>query len=271
MYGNINAKPFIKWAGGKKWLIKSLVNINLTNYSSYHEPFFGGGAVFFHLMPKMAFLSDVNSELINTYLQVKHNVFELISALSRFKNQEKEYYKIRSTIFKSNIERAARFIYLNKCCFNGLYRVNKNNIFNVPYGFNNSSIFNAVDLINASQSLKNAKIRMLDFEKTIDNIKENDLVFIDPPYVTSHQNNGFVAYNQKVFSWDDQKRLKRFIGSIKDINAYFVMTNAKHISIQSIYKGIGHYKTLSRNSTIGGTNASRGKINELIFTNIKQL
>jgi len=266
----IDAKPFLRWAGGKRWLSKHIESIPKLEINNYHEPFLGGGSVFFHLENyKTAYLSDLNSDLINAYNCIKKNPNEIILLLSDYKNTEDEYYKIRKTIFKSNIEEAAKFIYLNKTSFNGIYRVNKEGIFNVPYGFRkNIDLIDKENLLVVSKKLKRTKILHQDFSKIEKNIQKSDLVFLDPPYTVAHENNGFIAYNQKIFSIEDQKKLSLLVEKIKDIGAYYIMTNAKHDAIKEIYKSIDQPIVLSRKSTVGGKGAKREIYNEYIFSNI---
>lgn len=267
---NVTAKPFLRWAGGKRWLIKHIGSINSQKINNYYEPFLGGGSVFFNLTNfKNANLSDLNSDLIDTYTSLKTNVELVIKKLRTFKNTEDFYYKIRETSFENIYENAAKFIYLNKTSFNGIYRVNHNGKFNVPYGFRNKNIdiVDAINLIRVSKKLQNAIIKCQDFEQTLSSVKKGDLVFLDPPYTVAHENNGFIQYNQKIFSIDDQKRLSAFVEMIKKKNAFYILTNAKHKAILEIYKNIDKPIVLTRSSTVGGIGARREDFNEYIFTN----
>lgn len=265
-----NAKPFLRWAGGKRWFLKYLETINNRKINNYHEPFLGGGSVFFNIGNyEKAYLSDLNADLIETYICLRDDLEKVIEALSKLKNTEEEYYKIRNTIFETNYERAAKFIYLNKTSFNGIYRVNSKGEFNVPYGFRNK-VIDLVDrnnLVQVSKKLQGVSIKDQDFGKTIERVKPGDLVFLDPPYTVAHENNGFIAYNQKIFSIDDQKRLALFIEQIVELGAFYVLTNAKHDAIEKIYDKIDNPFILSRSSTIGGTGARREQFKEYIFSN----
>ncbi|MBM3437077.1 MAG: Dam family site-specific DNA-(adenine-N6)-methyltransferase [Bacteroidetes bacterium] len=162
---DIAIKPFLKWAGGKTQLIPELSKYIPTFYNNYLEPFIGGGAFFFYLNPEKAIISDSNEELITTYKAVRDNVEEIIAILDRFENEETFFYKIRALKPSklSDTERAARLIYLNKTCFNGLYRVNKKGEFNVPYGKRNGEFFNREQLRDSSEFLQNAKILHSDY------------------------------------------------------------------------------------------------------------
>lgn len=267
-------EPFVRWAGGKKWLIPHILSIvGDLHIEHYHEPFLGGGAIYFSMEhSKKSYLSDANSQLINTYIQVRDNPEELIEYFKTFPNTESDYYRIREEITRDNtVENAARFLYLNQTSYNGLYRVNRNGRYNVPYGFRKNWDYDPERIRSASLQLQNARISTGDFEINKYRIKENDLVFLDPPYTVSHNNNGFIAYNQKLFSLDDQYRLKKFIEYIKSQGAYYILTNAAHETIREIFLTQGdRIIELQRNSLIGGKNATRAAITEYIFTNIPE-
>lgn len=265
-------KPFLRWAGGKTWLTTHIGEFLPKTVNNYHEPFLGGGSMFFHLkskniINKKCYLSDTNEELINAYKVLKNQPNELFELLKTHKNDEKEYYKIRSTQFNNNIERASRFFYLNKTSFNGIYRVNKNGQYNVPFGHRKLEVlYNFEQLEKTSKSLKNCFFSVLDFKKSIVKVKEGDLVFLDPPYTVAHENNGFIQYNQSLFSWENQIELSKLLLEIKEKKANFILTNAYHTSIEKIYDDKGKKTILSRASTIGGIGASRTTYNELIYT-----
>jgi len=266
----VKIKPFLRWAGGKRWFSKYVSNLTAEiDYNNYHEPFVGSGAVFITLRPsKTIYLSDLNMELIETYLAVKEDVEKIICHLKKFKNTEEEYYKIRKSKFKSDYKRAARFIYLNQTSFNGIYRVNLNNVYNVPYGYRTKDFYEPDNLRSVSRLLQTAIITNCDFGICLKKIKKNDLVFLDPPYTISHNNNGFIKYNQKLFSLEDQYRLSGFIDEIKKKNAFYISTNAAHHIIEEIFEKGDTKIKLHRASLIGGENAIRGKFEEVIFTNI---
>lgn len=268
-------EPFIRWAGGKTWLIpyvqKMMNNIRIEHY---HEPFLGGGAIYFSIdHSKKAYLSDANEQLINTYIQVRDNPKKVIEILKQMPSTKENYYKIRSEFTKENsVENAARFIYLNQNSYNGLYRVNRSGNYNVPYGFREKIEYDTMRIEAASIKLKKARIEVGDFEINKYRIKENDLVFLDPPYTVSHKGNGFISYNQKLFSLDDQKRLKRYVEYIKKKGAYYILTNAAHENIQEIFLTEGNRMVkLQRNSLIGGKNAVRTAVTEFVFTNIPEV
>ena len=265
-------KPFLRWAGGKTWFKKHIDDF-LPNdgFNDYHEPFLGGGSIFFHVKPKgKCYLSDLNKELVETYCQVRDDVEGVISEMAKFTNTKEEYYRIRNMQYRNSNRRAARFVFLNQTSFNGLYRVNLKGQYNVPYGFRTKNFFEPENLRNASKALSNSELISSDFSETLVKIKKGDLVFLDPPYTVSHYENGFVKYNAKLFDLERQLDLADFIQRIKARGAYYIMTNAAHKTIREIFNYEGdQVVTLSRASLIGGHQAKRGKFKEMIFSNTK--
>ncbi|MCT1524149.1 DNA adenine methylase [Sphingobacterium hotanense] len=270
---DILAKPFLRWAGGKNWLVKQLCNyLPTSGFNDYHEPFIGGASVFFSLKPKKAYLSDLNGELIETYQQIRDNVENVIEVLRAFENTEEYYYKIRETTFTEAESRAARFIYLNQTSFNGIYRVNLKGVYNVPYGYRSKDFCDKKLLRQASEVLKHSTLFNGDFYETIKNVKPNDLVFLDPPYTVTHNNNGFIKYNKNLFDLDSQLRLSKYLDEINSIGASYILTNAAHQDIIAIFqKDNNTIKTVDRVSLVGGKNAQRGRYAELIITNIPSI
>lgn len=264
---------FIRWAGGKTWFISYLDQL-LSNLKieHYHEPFLGSGAVFFSLLhSKRSYLSDANKQLVNAYIQVRDRPDEVIGTLLRFHNTEEDYYFVRDTLSEENtVENAARFIFLNQTSFNGIFRVNKEGKYNVPYGFRTNWLYDTDRILRASRKLQNTRIVAGDFEINKYRIKTHDLVFLDPPYTVSHNTNGFIAYNQKLFSLEDQYRLNRFIDYIRRKDAYYILTNAAHEKIAEIFEKGDRRLELCRQSLIGGKNALRQTITEFVFTNIPE-
>ena len=267
--------PFLRWTGSKRWFTKSHIEDFLpAEFGDYHEPFLGAGAVFFHLMNKVPsgkqfFLSDSNEDLTNAYLQLRDNPNKVIHSLKSFKNTKEDYYNIRSLSLDCAQERAARFIYLNRTSFNGIYRVNSNGLYNVPYG-NRAKVDFVTErlLLDVSDRLQGVHLQAQGFECCIQDVKAGDLVFLDPPYTVAHENNGFIEYNQHLFAWEDQERLRRLIENLMDLGSYFILTNASHTSIAELYKNIGTMKKLTRNSQVGGRNKTRRMYNELVISNI---
>jgi DNA adenine methylase len=268
-----SVKPFLRWAGGKTWLVTKLIDYLPKKFNNYHEPFLGGGAVFLYLKSKghinaNSYLSDLNDELINAYDILKTNKAELFTLLGQFSNDSECYYRVRSSEPTSLLEKAAKFIYLNRTSYNGIYRINRKGQYNVPFGRREISVlFEYENMENISAMIQNATFSSSDFFSTIDNVQEGDLVFLDPPYTIAHEHNGFIEYNHKIFAWEDQERLKEYIEILNQKRAYFILTNAAHFSIENLYSGIGKQQTISRYSTIGGTGAKRVPCNEFIYTN----
>ncbi|WP_420399704.1 DNA adenine methylase [Flagellimonas sp.] len=266
----VSCEPFLRWAGGKRWLLKDLTRfLPEGGFNNYHELFLGGGAVFFHLQPtKTSFLNDFNPELIHTYECVKDDVEKVLEHLKMFKNTKENYYEVRAKKFADDFKKAAKFIYLNQTSFNGIYRVNLQGEYNVPYGFRTKDFIEEENLKSINKVLKNTTLRSDDFANCLDNIQKNDLVFLDPPYTVAHNNNGFIKYNQKLFSLEDQYRLHGLLSKIDEIGAYYILTNAAHDKIREIFGDSKAIYELSRASLIGGKNAKRGRYKELLITNI---
>lgn len=264
------AQPFLRWAGGKTWLLKHVDEIlGNQKFNNYHEPFLGGASLFFFLQPeKKAYLSDLNKELVDTYRQVRDDVEGVIQELRLFKNTEKEYYQVRGAQYESKPQKAAQFIYLNQTSFNGIYRVNLKGSYNVPFGYRTKNFFQPEVLRQCSRLLKKSSIYQGDFDKIKTRIQKGDLIFLDPPYTVTHNNNGFIKYNQKLFSLDDQYRLSELIDFIKGKKAFYILTNAAHKEVERIFEKGDQKYFKERASLIGGSQAKRGHYSEIIFTNI---
>lgn len=260
---------FIRWAGGKSWLIPYVDQlIDGLDYNNYYEPFMGGASVFFSLdIPRQGFLSDLNPDLVNAFCAVRDNPKKIIEYLELYQYGEEYYYEIRASAPRGKYQKAARFLYLNANSFNGLYRVNRQGKYNVPYGHKEVKV-NYERLFDISKKLKGTHIVLQDFAEIRDQIVANDLVFLDPPYTVSKEDTGFVEYNSKLFSLDDQRRLAGLIEHINNVGAYYIMTNAAHDTILEIFEGQGTMVARERNSLIGGKKSFRGKVKEYIFTNI---
>lgn len=268
----LEVKPFLRWAGGKTWLNKFLKPMLDFDFNQYHEPFLGGGATYFFLQPNSkCYLSDLNPNLISTYISIKNEVSDVIKILKTFKNEEDFYYDLRNKNFQDTASQAAKFIYLNQTSFNGIYRVNLNGVYNVPYGYRSKDFLDESLLNSISNNIQQVEFETADFDIVKKNLCMGDLVFLDPPYTVSHNNNGFIKYNEKLFSLEDQYRLSDLISHINEKGAYFILTNAAHEKIKEIFGSSPYSIELTRANLIGGANAERGKTNELIFTNIKML
>jgi len=258
--------PFLKWAGGKRWFALGHQIIKAPT-GRYFEPFLGSAAVFFSLRPDRAVLSDMNSELINTYRAISEDwrsVEQKLHAHHR-KHSKEYYYAMRASRPRSSTGRAARFIYLNRTCWNGLYRVNRKGEFNVPLGTKTSVVLDSDNFEAAAELLRRTVLVCGDFEQQIDLATHGDVVFADPPYTVKHKFNGFVKYNETLFAWKDQERLCAALRRAKERGAEVVLTNADHESIRELYRdGFGIVEA-SRYSSIAGRGGTRGQYSELII------
>jgi DNA adenine methylase len=257
--------PLLKWPGGKRALLKHILPLLPMTYGRYYEPFLGGAALFFGLQPRNAFLSDSNPELINCYLQVRDHPDELILSLKRLKNSKKDYYHIRDQTPRIPISRAARFVYLTALSFNGIYRLNLKGKFNVPYGY--KTYLQPCDRTKIhviSKALSTAVLSSMDFEEAVKDSRAEDLIYFDPPYTVAHENNGFLKYNDKIFSWADQLRLAALSKALLSRGCHVVVTNADNPSIRNLYNGF-HVKTIRRASVIAASDKFRRQITECVF------
>ncbi len=261
--------PFLKWAGGKRWLVSNYREVFPQSYNNYIEPFLGGGAVFFNLNPKKGILSDKNIWLIDTYNAIKMDAEKVYSILRKHhKNHSKEYYyKIRSSKTKNIYTSAAKLIYLNRTCWNGLFRVNLKGEFNVPIGTKNNVIMENDNFSLISERLSNISIVNSDFEKIIDMSEENDLIFVDPPYTVKHDNNGFIKYNEVLFQWEDQIRLRDALVRAQNRGSKIILTNAHHSSISDLYSKEFKLEVVNRKSVMSSISKNRGKCEEYLIMN----
>jgi DNA adenine methylase len=266
---DVDVVPFLKWPGGKRWFVYHHNHLFPKKYRRYIEPFLGGGAVFFHLKPRKAIIADRNPDLISAYIGVRDHWSEVEELLKKHqkKHSERHYYNVRARDPKDIVEQAARLIYLNRTCFNGIYRVNVEGKFNVPKGTKDSVILPTDNFEGISKLLRRADIRCTDFETIIDAAKEGDFVFADPPYTVKHNNNGFRQYNEKLFSWDDQQRLAKALRRARDRGALILSTNANHSSVRELYSAEGfEQKEVSRSSVMASDVKNRKRIEELVIT-----
>lgn len=263
----IRLKPFLKWAGGKRWLLPELRKHVPDDYKRYLEPFLGGGAVFFGVRPDKAVLSDLNSDLIQLYRVVRDEPERLEALLAEHQKMhgKEYYYATRASKPESAIEQAAWMLYLNRTCFNGLYRVNKKGEFNVPIGTKTAVVFEDESFQVLSKALSNAELKTQDFESTIEDAGGGDFVYVDPPYTVAHNLNGFLKYNDHIFSWDDQVRLRNSLENAATRGARIVVSNANHSSIRDLYDGFGELKELPRYSVIAGPAGKRVPTSELLY------
>ncbi|VRS14040.1 modification methylase [Streptococcus pneumoniae] len=276
----VTLQPFTKWTGGKRQLLPVIRELMPKTYNRYFEPFVGGGALFFDLAPKDAVINDFNAELINCYQQIKDNPQELIEILKVHQEyNSKEYYlDLRSADrderidMMSEVQRAARILYMLRVNFNGLYRVNSKNQFNVPYGrYKNPKIVDE-ELISAISVYINnnqLEIKVGDFEKAIVDVRTGDFVYFDPPYIPLSETSAFTSYTHEGFSFADQVRLRDAFKRLSDTGAYVMLSNSSSTLVEELYKDFNiHYVEATR--TNGAKSSSRGKISEIIVTNYEK-
>lgn len=262
-------EPFLKWPGGKRWLISEHIDILPKRIRGrYIEPFLGSGAVFFRVQPKAALLSDKISHLIQTYEGIQHNWQEVRQLLETYQieHSKEYYYTIRKQSPDDSIARAAWFIYLNRTCFNGIYRVNQQGVFNVPVGTKTKVLLPTDNFEAWATALAGAELQCMDFEAAIADAGRGDFVFADPPYTVHHNNNGFIKYNEVLFSWNDQVRLAESIRAAHRRGARILVTNANNNALRDIYKGF-KIRPVSRYSSISASATGRNKYEELLITN----
>src|SRR6266850_1410141 len=266
-------RPFLRWAGGKQRLAGSLPEFVPQNdeYKRYFEPFFGGGAVFFAIQPEQAILSDSNNELINCYRQVQANPKVVSALVRRYAKRDSSsfFYNIRDGNHKARtkVAKAARFIYLNKAAFNGIYRVNRKGKFNVPYGpsENGPAVPNCVALVAASGCLKRARIVAGDFEFVVRNANRGDLVYLDPPYPPRSDTAYFVHYSADRFGWDEQLRVAKVFRRLARRGCLVMLSNADQKKVVSLYKGF-YVHRLNATRWLG-SNGDRFRVREIVVTN----
>lgn len=271
-------RPFVKWAGGKGQLLERLERYSPASFGVYYEPFLGGGAVFFHLVnqrPKFeAVLSDTNAELINAYKVIKDDVDEIITLLenhrAEYRADPKNYfYSVRASEPESEVERAARLIFLNKTCFNGLYRVNKKGKFNVPCGwYLDPGIFDEENMRSVSAALgwSDAKLLVADFLEATKDAKKGDFVYFDPPYHPLSKTSSFTGYTKEDFTEKDQERLAKKFRELDSKSCFVMVSNSFSRAILDLYKDF-EIHTVHATRMINCKAEGRGKIKELIVTN----
>jgi DNA adenine methylase len=274
--------PFVKWAGGKNQLLSELDSMIPSKFNRYFEPFLGGGAMFFHLisdrnMRFSAYLSDINEELITAYKIVKNNVSELIQILKRHKreynrNPSEYYYKLRDEVKPvTDIDKTARFTAPNKTCFNGLYRVNRSGIFNVPMGrYKNPLICDTSNLENVSNALKYSKaaIKVNDYKNALVEAEEDDFIYLDPPYHPVSPTANFTGYSGKGFADDDQLELSKIFAKLDDTKCKVLLSNSDTPFIRKLYSDFSsHIKEVNVSRLINCKASRRVGHKELLISN----
>jgi DNA adenine methylase len=271
-----HAEPFLKWAGGKGQLLKQYEAFFPNDFNNFFEPFVGGGAVFFYLFNagrlqdrKKIFLIDSNEELINCYSVIKEDVEKLIKILNspKFINTEQTFYKIRAEEPKERFGRAARTIYLNKTCFNGLYRVNSKGKFNVPFGgYKNPLICNSRNLIAVSSALQNVEILYGDFDRCLKLAKKEDFIYFDPPYQPLNKTSSFTSYTKEPFGEKEQVKLSKVFRGLDKIGCKVMLSNSDTSFIRKLYKNFRIEVVLAKRA-INCKASGRGAIKELVILN----
>lgn len=267
----LRAGPFIKWAGGKGQLLDHLKFPS--RFNNYHEPFLGGGAVFFALQPRSSFLSDVNPELINAYHVVKQNVEALIDSLRELEREysEEKYYEMRALDpeWLDPVARAACFVFLNKTCYNGLYRVNRAGKFNVPFGHRKRPrVCDPEGLRAASTALRHAVIKTRDFRDALRIAERGDFAYLDPPYVPISKTSAFTEYTSSSFSWADHEALADEAERLRDeVGCQVLLSNSYSAKVKSLYQRKGfQIRHVTAARAISSKASTRGKINELVIS-----
>ena len=278
----IKGKPFVKWAGGKRQVINELLKYVPDEFDTYYEPFVGGGALLFELSPKKAVINDSNEELMNVYNVLcnekkKKKMCNLLNSYET-KHSEEFYYNIRNkdrskTAFNrlSDYTRAARTIYLNKACFNGLYRVNSKNEFNVPFGKKTHvNTYEGSNLITVSNylTMNDVKILSVDFEEAVKDAKKGDFVYFDPPYDSDTKS--FTSYTETGFDKSEQTRLARVFKELDKKGVYVMLSNHSTVLVNELYKDY-HIYTIEAKRNINANGKKRGKVEELIITNYENI
>ena len=265
--------PIVKWVGGKRQLMFELLKNLPKSYNRYFEPFIGGGALFFELQPDHAYILDMNEELINLYSVVRDSVDELIEDLSKHEISKEYFLEIRNIDRTeeysklSNVERASRFIYLNRTCFNGMYRVNSKGEFNVPFGnYKNPRIIDENNLLNCSELLKKTEIKCADFSEIIHKVQKGDFVYFDPPYVPLNETSSFTSYTKDGFDIDMQFKLRDVCDELDSMGVKFMLSNSDTKLVNELYANY-EIKKVFASRQINANAAGRGKITEVLVKN----
>lgn len=269
--GNIPCKPFLRWAGSKRQLIAELSRYWPSGNTRYIEPFAGSACLFFHLAPEQAVLGDLNADLMNTYRNIRCDVERVIECLRRLPIGKDAYYLIRAITPQSltGPEQAARFIYLNRYCFNGLYRTNRSGGFNVPYGDPKGSHHIDEDRLRvASRLFRDTQFVCGDFEETLQYALPGDFVYLDPPYTVSHRR-GFTEYQATGFTTHDLGRLRRALTSLDGRGIAFLVSYAESPEAELLKQG-WHWTHVQTRRNIAGFSGSRGTASEVLVSNVER-
>ena len=257
--------PFLKWPGGKRWLAPRLSQVLECELSgTYFEPFAGAASVFLHLRTRDAVLSDTNSELIETLITVRDCPTEVVERVWRFRNTAECYYRVRASVPRTAVGRAARLIYLNRTCWGGVYRLNRQGEFNVPFGDSGRHVCSHSQVLEVSRRLRTAQLLVSDFELTMLQARHGDVIYADPPYTTRGENNGFVRYNESLFSWNDQVRLAATARGARRRGVFVAVSGLFHSDVLALYSGWWVAK-VSRMSRVSRALEGRKEIHEALI------
>jgi DNA adenine methylase len=265
--------PILKWAGGKRQLLEAITQNKPSSFNRYFEPFIGGGAVFFNLQHHGSYISDTNEALINLYTVIQNKARALIEDLKTHENTQAYFLRIRAAdrdpeyCTWSDVQKASRFIYLNKTCFNGLYRVNRLGQFNVPYGhYSNPRIVDEENILSCSQYLADTVIRCADFSAILEEAQQDDFIYCDPPYIPLNPSSSFTAYTKEGFGLEQQYALRAVCESLHQRGAKFLLSNSDTPLIHELYSGY-EIHTVFASRAINATGSKRGKVSEVLIKN----
>ena len=268
--------PVLKWVGGKRQLLDNLNKLKPKKFTAYCEPFLGGGAFLFNLQPTVAYVNDINEDLINVYEIIRDDVENLIRELNKFENTSEKFYEIRDWdrekdgyLKRTNLEKAARTLYLNKTCYNGLFRVNNSGEFNSPFGnYKNPNIVNAPTLRAVSNYFRENEIHFTsgDYEEVLDNLPKGSFVYFDPPYDPVSDSANFTGYSRGGFSQDDQIKLREACDTLDAKGIKFMLSNSDTKFIRKQYAKYD-IKVVQAKRLINSNSAKRGEVNEVIVRN----
>lgn len=265
---SLSPRPFLKWAGGKGQLLAQYQPFFPRQFTTYYEVFLGGGAVFFHLQPQQAVLIDINPELVNVYCCIRDQVEAVIDLLTHHHQHHSQdyYYQIRATLGRTNVEKAARLIYLNKTCFNGLYRENSKGQFNVPMGRYKAPRICHPDLLRtAAQTLRQAQIQVDSFDSVLQRVSSEDFVYFDPPYYPISLTSRFTEYSRYTFTEADQVRLRDTFAELAHRGVQVMLSNSDCAFVRELYSNF-RIHTISASRSINSKAQQRGKITEVLVT-----
>ncbi len=275
-----SARPFLKWVGGKKQLVPSLQKYYPKVFGTYFEPFLGGGAVFFAVQPKVAVLNDINASLMGAYRDIKNTPQDVIKELKKLDKKYKLlmdeeradfYYGIRNKFntTRPSIQKTALLIFLNKTCYNGMYRENSKGQFNVPFGtYKNPTILDTENLKEVSEKLKKVTLLVGSFRDAVKTAKKGDFIYFDPPYYPVTKTANFTSYTSNAFLEREQEELKRVFVELDKRGCYVMLSNSHTEFIAKLYKGY-HQHVVSANRAVNSTATGRGKVKEFLILNYK--